>query len=83
MNLDALLAPIPDRNKSLPCKLGRIVESLEDPYKGALLQLIATDHTQGGLSPEGLEVRMREAGLEIGASAIRKHRSSQCSCVHA
>lgn len=80
MNLDALLAPLPERNKTLPCKVGRIVESLEDPYKTALINLLAQDVSQGGLSSEQLETRMREAGLEAGATAIRRHRKRQCGC---
>lgn len=80
MNLDALLAPLPDRNISLPCKVGRILESLEDPYKTALLSLLAQDVDQGGLSSEQLQVRMKEAGLEAGATAIRRHRRKQCGC---
>lgn len=80
MNLDALLAPLPDRNISLPCKVGRILESLEDPYKTALLSLLAQDVDQGGLSSEQLQVRLKEAGLEVGATAIRRHRRKQCGC---
>lgn len=80
MNLDALLAPLPDRNVTLPCKIGRLVESLEDPYKTALQKLLATDYDQGGLSAEQLEQRMKEAGLEAGATAIRRHRKRQCGC---
>lgn len=80
MNLDALLAPLPESNKTLPCKVGRIVLSLEDPYKTALTNLLANDHSEGGLTAESLEARMREAGLEVSASVIRKHRRHACSC---
>lgn len=61
MNLDALLAPLPERNKTLPCKIGRIVLSLEDPYRTALSNLLEHDHATGGLTAEDLETRMKEA----------------------
>ena len=80
MNLDALLAPLPDRNKTLPCKVGRILETLEDPYKTALINLLDTEYDNGGLSAEQLEQRMKQAGLEVGATVLRRHRRKQCGC---
>ena len=80
MNLDALLAPLPDRNVTLPCKVGRILETLEDPYKSALIKLLDTDYDNGGLSAEQLEHRMKQAGLEVGATVLRRHRKKQCGC---
>ena len=78
--MDALLAPLPDRNISLPCKVGRILETLEDPYKTALINLLVTPYEDGGLSAEQLEQRMKQAGLEVGATVIRRHRKKQCGC---
>lgn len=79
MDLDVLLEPVPDRG-SEPCKVGRILASLEDPYRTALWGLLSTQIEDGGLSAEQLQVRMTKAGVPVGASAIRRHRAKRCTC---
>lgn len=80
MSLEALLAPIPDRNAKHPCKVGRIVEELAEPYKSALVNLIVTRYADGGLSDEALEARLKDAGLEVGTTIINRHRRGSCTC---
>lgn len=80
MNLDALLEPIPDRNQKQPCKVGRIVAGLEEPYKSALTTLLATSYADGGLADEAIQKRMDAAGLQVGATVINRHRKLTCTC---
>jgi hypothetical protein len=80
MDLDVLLAPVPEKGYAGPCKVGRIVDSLEDPYRSALITLLNSDVPDGGMSAEQLQTRMAQAGLKVGASAIRRHRARGCSC---
>ena len=79
MNLDLLLAPIPERTVQ-PCKVGRIVDELQEPYKGALLALLNHAYADGGISDEALTDRMRAAGLDVGASVVNRHRKNRCTC---
>jgi hypothetical protein len=80
MSLDILLEPIPERNMTQPCKVGRIVESLTDPHKTALINLLKVEPADGGMTAEDLQIRLQEAGLEVGATAIRRHRKQRCNC---
>ncbi len=80
MSLDILLDPVPERNMTRPCKVTRIIESLEEPYKSALIELVDRSFEDGGLTAEELEHRMKIAELEVGSTVIRKHRKQQCSC---
>lgn len=77
--LDALLVPIPDGGPRR-CKLGKIIDGLEEPYRAALTGLVDTACVDGGLSDEGVRARMRAAGLAIGSSVIRRHRLRECTC---
>lgn len=80
MNLDALLEPVPDRNAKALCKVGAIVEGLEDPYKTALKNLLGTLYDDGGLSDEAVAERMTKAGLTIGSKTVYRHRRKGCTC---
>ena len=80
MSLDALLAPVPDRNAKHPCKVGRTIEELAEPYKSALVNLLATRYADGGLSDEALQGRLSDAGLEIGVTILNRHRRGLCTC---
>lgn len=80
MSLDVLLEPIPDRNKKEPCKIGRILADLQEPYKGALTTLLATSYADGGLADEAVAARMKAAGLPVGSKTVYKHRRQQCTC---
>lgn len=79
MNLEALLEPVEPKQKPL-CKVGRILDQLEDPYKSALFGLIETKVADGGLSDDALAARMKTAGLEIGAKSLWTHRRRLCAC---
>lgn len=78
MNLDALLAPIEKKLK--PCKLGLLIQQLEEPYKSALQNLTDTKAVDGGLSDNALSERTAEAGVSVSKSVIREHRRNTCSC---
>lgn len=78
MNLDALLEPA--ENLRQPCKLGRIVNGLEEPYKSALETLIAVPYVDGGESDSALRVRLSKAGLHVSQPVIYRHRTHECSC---
>ena len=80
MSLDVLLDPIPDRNPAVPCKVGRIISDLEEPYKSAVVNLVSTSWPDGGLTDEQLASRLTKAGFPIGASTIRTHRKAMCNC---
>lgn len=78
-NLDVLLQPL-QVEEIQPCKVGRYILELEDPYKTALVNLVNTTHEDGGLSAERASERMRDAGLSVGATALRRHRERRCPC---
>lgn len=80
MNLDALLEPLPERNPKYLCKVGSIVESLQDPYKSALRDLLNNLYENGGLSDEAVADRMTAAGLKIGSRTVYRHRRKACTC---
>lgn len=79
MSLDVLLEPIPAKTSSV-CKIIRIVESLDEPYSSALLNLVETHTADGGLSIDDVAERMRKAGLAVGTTTLSKHRKGLCSC---
>jgi hypothetical protein len=78
MNLDALLEP--DESKSSPCKLETLIESLEDPYKSALVALVEIQPADGGLSANQLTAKIKKAGLSISSATIHRHRAKICPC---
>ena len=78
MNLDALLKPID--NKTDPCKLQKLIDGLEDPYKNALLELVNLQSEAGGLSARQLSSRIKEAGFSISENTILRHRGNTCAC---
>jgi hypothetical protein len=81
MSLDILLEPVIDRShEKLPCKVGRILASLDDPYKTALVTLLGTAYSHGGLSDEALTERIKLAGFPVGASVVNRHRRNKCAC---
>ena len=79
MNLDALLKPI-EPNAGTPCKIKRIMDTLEDPYKTALKNIVEKSVDDGGLSPNQAGARIREAGIEISSHSIYRHRIGSCAC---
>ena len=80
MSLDVLLEPIPDRNQKEPCKVGRILAGLAEPYKSALEGLLATSYENGGLGSDALTERINKAGFEVGATVVHRHRRGKCTC---
>lgn len=79
MNLDALLEPVPGRYTQ-PCKVGRIVAKLEDPYKTALITMLASAYVDGGFSDTMIRTRLTSAGFQVSTPVIWRHRNNQCSC---
>lgn len=80
MSLDALLEPVPDRDRVHPCRLGQAIIDLEEPYKAALRELVARKYQDGGLSDRELFKRLELAGIHVSASVIHYHRRKICSC---
>ena len=80
MSLEALLAPLPSRGTSEPCKVGRYLARLLDPYRGALVSLLTTSYADGGLSDEALSARMRDAELPVSPTILNRHRRGLCAC---
>lgn len=78
MNLDALLKPID--NKADPCKLQKLIDGLEDPYKNALIELVNLVPENGGLSSKQLSMRIKEAGFGVSENTILRHRGKSCAC---
>lgn len=78
MTLDILLEPV--EHDSTPCKLQRVVLSLEEPYRSALTKLVDTTFVDGGLSDSGLYMRLQKAGLQASTPVIWRHRNKVCSC---
>lgn len=78
MNLDALLEPSGNINQ--PCKLGRVIETLTDPHKSALITLLQTSYRDGGESDAQLRARLFKAGLPVSQPVIYRHRNGECAC---
>lgn len=57
------------------CKVAAILAQLGDPYRSSVLNLLSSSE-----SADRLMVRLRSAGLNVGATTIRKHRTGVCSC---
>jgi hypothetical protein len=79
MSLETLLAPIPSRVTKL-CRVGRIIEGLDEPYKTAVINLVNLHRANGGLTEAELSSRFAEANLQASASVIYTHRSGHCAC---
>lgn len=79
MDLDRLLEPIQPK-KLKPCKVTLIVDSLEGKYKEAVVNMLAKTYLEGGLTDEAIADRLVSAGLPIGSTTIRRHRSGSCTC---
>lgn len=62
------------------CKVGRIVQSLEEPYRSALVKLLATPYINGGESDTAIVDRLRKAEIPASAPSINRHRRGICSC---
>ena len=74
INLDALLA-LPEC-KVNPCLIGRIVEDLPEPYKGALIALLDDPTVTSAFVTE----RIAAAGLCGSHATVHRHRKNRCSC---
>jgi hypothetical protein len=81
MSLDILLEPITRATEKLPCKVGRFQLTLDEPYRSALVTLLETTYQLGGLSDEDLTQRLNQAGCDVGATVVYKHRRGKCTCV--
>lgn len=58
-----------------------LVEGLEGKYREAAESLLSKPWTTGGMSDEAAAAKLASAGLPVGASTIRRHRSGRCVCV--
>lgn len=80
MSLDTLLEPTPEPQSASLCKVGMFIDALSEPHKSALRTLVDTRYRDGGLTDEHLAARMVTAGLIVGATTVRRHRSGHCVC---
>lgn len=78
MGLDALLAERSD--KTDPCKLGRLIATLEEPYRAALNTLLSVAYVDGGESDREIAHRLRLADLPMSQATINRHRVGTCGC---
>lgn len=78
MNLDELLKPV---EREIPkCKLQRLIDDLDEPYKTALVNLANTLYQHGGLSDQGLSARLKAAGFQVSVPVVNRHRAKVCGC---
>lgn len=75
-NLDALLTGLPvGTESSSKCLLGRYLQDLQEPYRGALASLL-----DGDLSAAVVSYRLKLAGLKGSEKTILLHRRGICGC---
>jgi hypothetical protein len=67
-------------NRTKPCKVQVIVDSLEGQYREAVESMLVKSYVDGGLTDDEITSRLDSAGISVGATTIRKHRKSTCSC---
>lgn len=79
MSLDKLLEPRAPEPPKL-CKAGKILESLQEPYRSALQNMFDVPYVEGGFSDEEITTRMAEAGIPAGHTIINRHRRGRCTC---
>jgi hypothetical protein len=75
MDLNVLLQPIGKTRP--PCKLGLIIDNIEDPYKAALTELV---NDVDSVSSTRLSMHLKKAGLEVSENTILRHRRMTCAC---
>lgn len=80
MSLEILLSPPSPVKPTQPCKVGRILAGLDEPYKSALTNHLTRTHADGGYTDEFLSSLMGQAGFQIGATTVRTHRKGMCAC---
>lgn len=81
MDLNALIQETPPRSQiGRPCKVAALAETLDEPYRGALINLLRTGFQDGGETDEQIRDRLRVAGFDVGATTINRHRREACSC---
>ena len=78
MKLDKLLGPVEQDAK--PCKISKIIMGLDEPYSSAVLDMLNTNFMDGGLSDEGLSMKMKKAGLRVSWQVVYRHRRKICCC---
>ena len=82
MLLEALLsAEMPkSRVDGTPCKVGRVADTLDEPYKTAYLRIVNTQLTDGGLSALDASIKLASAGIKIADTTLGRHRRGGCGC---
>jgi len=73
-------------DKTHPCKIGRLINSLEGDERGALVKavhLIRTSNFNGknrSHSSVWLAKVLRKNGYQISVSTVQRHVNKECSC---
>jgi hypothetical protein len=80
MGLELLLEPAAGTIPGKPCKVARTLTGLAEPYRSALENLLATPYRLGGLTDEALALKLRQAGIPVGATLLNRHRRGLCTC---
>ena len=65
---------------SIPCKVAVQGEKLSEPYQTAYWKIVLTTYENGGLTEDHAAAKLASAGIQIGATTIRRHRSGLCRC---
>jgi len=89
MDKSSLLTDLTDQSKETkhyPCKIGRLINSLEGDEREALvkaIELIRTSNLNGknrSHSSVWLAKVLRKNGYQISVSTIQRHVNKECSC---
>jgi hypothetical protein len=83
MSLADRLSNTTSNQAGLPCKIGSLIHgtqlSKEDSAK--LQEVLEMPYgTPGRLPNTAIAAALREEGLDVGDSAVNKHRRGQCRC---
>lgn len=66
----------PPGTRSYPCRVRTIIESLDEADAKIFTDAVADMRWSGN----ALAKAMSDRGIELGVSAIQKHRAKGCSC---
>jgi hypothetical protein len=78
--LDAILSGVGDPSIGSPCRVAKVIDSISDPYRSKLQDLVNVSYSAGGLSDTDLAKLMQQAGLQCSATMISRHRRRVCTC---
>lgn len=60
--------------------MGRVIAALEEPYRGALLNLLAVSYVDGGESDTEIANRLKAAEIPTSTPTVNRHRRGICGC---